>query len=161
VFEPTLKGPPYEILVEDGDNGSKVVVVEIARRGPRIVAVSCELVQTATGAEICSEFAFSIIVFSVDDSFEPFETQDRNIAAPFIPQVVRPLVMPLVASCLQSLIESARPARVYRVAKEPNPVEKALIRHHFLTNALSGMGYVIEDEGTDPYNRRFCLMRLP
>jgi hypothetical protein len=78
VFRSTLKGPPYEIVVEAGDCGNHVTVVELARDDSRVVAVSCELAKMIIEGEPLAEFSFSIFVVSLDDSFEPFETQDRH-----------------------------------------------------------------------------------
>jgi hypothetical protein len=159
VFRSTLKGPPYEIVVEAGDCGSHVAVVEIARDDTRVVAVSCELAGMIMEGEPFAEFSFSILVLSLDDSGEPFETQDRHIAAKYIPAIARHKVMPLVCYCLQSLIEKVQPPGVYRVAKEPNPPEKALRKHHMLTEVLTELGYHVHEQGTDPFGRRFCTMR--
>jgi hypothetical protein len=73
--------------------GSRAVVVEIARDEPRGVAVSCELAEMILDGELFAEFSFSILVLSMDDSCEPFETQDRHIAAKYVPPSVRHKVM--------------------------------------------------------------------
>jgi hypothetical protein len=142
----------------EGDCGSYVAEVEIAKHDMRVVTVLCVLAGMTLDGPF-AEFSYSIAVVSLDDSFEPLETQDRNIAAGYIPADVRPMIMDVVCSCLRLLVEKVRPNGVYRVVKEPNPPEKALKKHHMLTMALKDLGYFVDEEGTDPYSRRFSVMR--
>lgn len=155
MFTSTLIGPPYDLEIEDGCS----VAVEISQDGTRIVSIYCELTPIELGGVLYSEFAFSVTVFALDDSYEPFETQDRHIAAAFIPDDLRPRVMPLVCACLKELVTISEPSGVYRVAKDPNLPEKAMVKHHMLTAALCAEGYVIEEQGTDVFGRRFCTMK--
>ena len=106
MFYSILKGPPYDCRVEAGDvDGSLMVAVPIARNDHerRIVSVVCELTETVLD-DYFWEFSFSIDVFALDDSFEPFRTHDRQIAAKFIPNDVRGSMMDVVCDCLKILI---------------------------------------------------------
>jgi len=155
LFRPTLEGPPFDLQIED-DHGCLAISVEIASSGDRIVVVVCELTDLD---QPYAEFSFSIAVVSLDQTHEEFQTQDRQIAAPFIPDGVRPSVMRVVCSCLDAMVKRAKPLGVYRVVKEPNAHEKALKKHEMLTEVLENTGYFVEDQGTDPFDRRFCTMR--
>ena len=155
MFYGILRGPPYATDVCDRGDGCIAVVVELASDGNRIVSVICEL--TDMGADLPGtwEFAFSIGCFAIDDSMEAFETQDRYIAFPFIPNDVRPRVMDVVCDCLKALIDHAKPEKVYQVTKQVLPDEKPLKKHHMLTEVLHSIGYVLLEDGTDPFDRRF------
>jgi len=159
VFYSILKGHPLEI--EDGEDGSKSVTVELAQNADgRISALSCNLAPTAVGDELFWEFSFSIEVFSLDNSFEPFSTQDRSMAAPYIPSDVRPMAMTIVCKSLSALIRHVQPRRVFWVTKERELPEKALRKYDLLTQTLENAGYSVREVGTDPYGRRFCSMEL-
>ena len=84
MFRSTLKGPPYEIVLAEGDCGSYVAEVEIAKHGTRIVTLLCALAGMVLDGELLAEFSFSIAVVCLENSFEPLETQNRDIAAGYI-----------------------------------------------------------------------------
>lgn len=155
MFYAILRGPPYTTTVCDGADGSKVVTVEIASDDNRIAYVICELTEMSADFPGTWEFAFAIGCYSLDDSTEPFETQDRQIAARLIPEAVRPRVMDVTCECLKALINHVKPQHVYQVTKLIAPSDKALRKHHMLTETLIGMGYSVLEEGTDPFGRRF------
>jgi hypothetical protein len=153
LFRGTLCEPPFSIEVEQ-EPGLLRAFTEIASDGQRVVAVVCEL---ADIGKAYAEFSYSIAVVSLDDSHEPFQTQDRTIAAGYIPADVRPNVIPLVADCLLALVEAGKPQGVYRVSKDSH--ERAMARHHLLTEVLESAGFLVEKQGTDAHGRRFCTMR--
>jgi hypothetical protein len=155
MFYTILRGPPYATTVCDGANGCKLVTIEIASDGNRIVSVICELAEMDIEHPGIWEFSFAIGCFSLDDSTQPFETQDREIAARLIPNDIRVRVMEVVCECLKALINNVKPERVYQVTKQIRPPENALRKHHMLTATLESMGYRVIDEGTDPFDRRF------
>lgn len=159
-FQSILGGPPYDIKVEDGEGGGRLASVAIAQSddGDRIVSVDCELNDTPYLGEIYAEFSFSIAVISLDDLSEPFQTQDRDIAANYIPSSIRHLVMAVVCEGLKSLILDKNPTAVYWVTKDRDPHEKALQKYNMLTETLIELGFSSSDEGTDVYNRRFWTM---
>jgi hypothetical protein len=161
MFYSILRGPPFEIEVQDGCEGGLMTDVSVARDHDeqRVVSVVCQLVETDIFGETYWEFSYWIAVFSFDDSTEPFETQDRNMALPYIPAEARPRIVPLVCECLKALVQRAEPRLTYWVTKERNPHEKALRRHHILRETLQNEGYSDLDQGTDQYDRRFCTMQ--
>jgi hypothetical protein len=156
-FHPILKGPPYDCLVEESDEGGLMVIVALAREseGSRVVSVVSELFETVFDGETFWEFSFSIDVFCLDDSFEAFRTQERAIAAPFIPVPIRDAVMKVVCSSLESLVTHAAPRAVYWVTKDRNPHDKALPKYHMVRETLENMGYSVTRTGTDRFSRRF------
>jgi hypothetical protein len=160
MFYSILSHPPYEIEVEEGDEGGFMTDVSIARdhTEQRVVSVVCQLIEANIAGQIHWEFSYWIAVFSLDDSTEPFETQDRNVAFPYIPSDVRPHVVPLVCECLKALVQRVRPALTYWVTKDRNPHEKVLPRYYILKETLENEGYSPCREGTDPYGRRFWTM---
>ena len=160
MFYSVLEGPPYDIQVEDGEEEGRIVIVVLAKHfDGRVVSVLSGLVETEIGGMQQWEFSFSIEVFSEGELFEHFSTQDRNIAANYIPLGIRALVMDVVCASLRALIEDANPAMTYWVTKDLNPPEKGLAKHHMLRETLENMGYTCAEEGTDAFGRRFWSMR--
>lgn len=140
-----------------------MVSVQIARGRDenRIVSVVCELIETLIDGELQWEFSFSIDVFALDDSIEPFRTQERQTAAPYIPNDIRGEVMKVVCAGLRSLTNHTNPPLVYWVTKDREPPEKGMKKYHMLREVLQDMGYLLCREGTDPFGRRFCTMQKP
>jgi len=161
MFRSILKPSPFDIEVDDEGAGYATVQVAIAQDDTRIVSVVCEVANTNDICdEPCSEFSFSIDVVGLfDDSIEPFRTQDRNIAAAYIPQEIRSSVMDVVGAGLMALLEYTKPALLYWVTKDRAPPEKALPKYYLLRDLAQTLGYAVETEGTDPFGRRFWLMR--
>ena len=62
--------------------------------------------------------------------------------------------MEVVCASLRKLVEKVQPAFVYRVTKESQPTEKALEKHHMLTETLENAEYSLYEEGTDKFQRR-------
>jgi hypothetical protein len=88
----------------------------------RIITFDCGLALTRQTYTRASRYPFhecSLKTSEADvaDATESSSTQDRRIAANYMPVPVRPLVIPLVPGSLSELIERARPSVVYRVAK--------------------------------------------
>jgi hypothetical protein len=160
MFSSILKAAPYDIEVDDSD-GCLSVAVPIAECPDRnrIVSVVCELVETNICADPCWEFSFSIDVFALDGCAQQFQTQDRQIAAAYIPAEIRGKVMDVVCHSLKVLVEHVDCAIIYRVTKDRDPHEKSLRKHHLLTEMLENAGYSLIDEGTDPFSRRFWIMQ--
>jgi hypothetical protein len=160
MFTSILKPAPYDVEVENVD-GCLTVMVAFATCPDRnrIVSVVSELAETDICEEPCWEFSFSIDVIALDGGFEPFRTQDRQIAAPYIPDDVRGRIMGVVSCSLLALVERANCALIYRVTKDRDPIEKSLKKHHLLTETLENAGFSILNEGTDPFSRRFWIMK--
>jgi hypothetical protein len=88
-----------------------------------------------------------------------FETQDRAYAQPYRPDPSRSLIMPIVCAGLRALVGRVRPPVIYRVTKSRNPPEKALRKHILLTRVLEDEGYAVIESGTDPWGRRFWVLK--
>lgn len=133
MFRSLLDGSPCAIEVFDDEDGGKAIVVQIAEcvHTNRIVSVDSLLSPSCDDVGEFWEFAFHISVASPDETFEPFSTQDRWIAANYIPDDVRPCIIEIVCRALRFLVENVRPERVYRVTKSRNPPEKASETPHF------------------------------
>lgn len=158
MFISSFPFPP--VCVQDGEDISKLVAVEIAHEdnGDRVVSVVSELHFDSN--EDFWEFEFSIAVVSAFGTCEPFETQDREMAKPFIPDDVRGLVMGVVSDSLRALLGTVQPPLIYRVTKEPGPDENALLKHHILTQVLENAGYYTVEQGTDLFGRCYWVMAI-
>jgi hypothetical protein len=159
VFQSTLKGPPYDIVVVEGDDGAYAVDLEIARNDTRAVVLSCRLAGHLQDGVAVFDFSFLIAVAPLDGCGESFETQDGRITKKYIPSDLRPQIVSLVRDCLRSLIGKVQPEVIYRVLKGRNAPEKCLRKHHLITDTLSDLGYRVHDHGTDAYGRLFFVMR--
>lgn len=150
--------PPYRVQL-DGPH-DLTVTVALARDADqnRIVSLICELSELMQGDDRYAEFAFSIAVFALDDSIEPFVTQDRHMAAPYIPEDLRPRVIQVVCEALKVLIRKDDPERFYMVTKGSDLPDKALRKFQTIREALENMGYFLTEHGTDRFSRRFWSM---
>ncbi|HEX7884287.1 MAG TPA: hypothetical protein VF499_16290 [Afipia sp.] len=159
-FQSILRSPPYDIQVEDGDDGGRMVTVAIARSddGDRVVSVVCEMVDTPLFDAVYSEFSFGIAVFSLSEQSEAFVTQERQTALPYIPDDIRSEVMNVVCEGLKFLVKDLNPVQVYWVTKDRDPHEKALPKYNMLMETLENMGFSASQEGTDRFSRRFWTM---
>lgn len=160
MFNSILRPSPYDIEVMDID-GCLTTAVAMARSadGNRLVSMVCELIETNICEVPCWEFSFTVDVVWLDGGGDDFRTQNRQMAAPYIPDDLRPKVMDVVCEALKCLVSHANCGMVYRVTKDVAPGEKALKKHDLLTEVLENTGYSVVDEGTDPLNRRFWLMK--
>src|SRR5882762_2217865 len=103
MFSSILRASPYDIEVDaDGDCPTVIVAIAQCNEKNRIVSVVCELAKADVCKEPCWEFSFSIEVFALDGSIEPFRTQDRQIAVGYIPDEVRKRVMDVVCEALKA-----------------------------------------------------------
>ncbi len=158
MFIPLLDGVPDEFEVEISAEFARITIpIAISDDGNRLVACVCSL--TPLPEENACEFSFSIVCITYDDSELPLETQDRNIAAGYIPDETRPYIIPSVCEAACDLVYHVRPETVYRVMKGRNLPEKALHKHHLITEALHTMSYVSVDNGVDEYGRAYITMQ--
>jgi hypothetical protein len=160
MFYSTLKSS-YELEIQDGDDGCKTVIVPIARGHDeiRIVSVVSEFAEMVIEGALHWEFSFSIDVIALDDSMEPFRTQDRWIAAAYLPLEVRPRVMEVVCRSAGRLVGQIKPELIFWVTKDRDPPENSLKKHYMLKETLESVGYSQLRHGTDPLSRRFWAMR--
>lgn len=161
MFYSILKAHPYDVQIQDLADGIKMVAVAIARdhEENRIVSVVCEFAKASIDGQIHWEFSFGIDVIALDGSIEPFRTQERQMAAPFIPHDIRAEVMNVVCEGLKCLISGTKPDLVYWVTKDRNVPEKGMRKYHMLMETLVEMGYSLWRQGTDLAGRRFFSMR--
>lgn len=150
--------------VEEDEAGVYHVVTALAECGAtgRFVTLDCELacISHAFGQPAnrwFHEFSFQITCHDPDQG--PFSTQDRNIAAGYLPEDVRPHVIALVEAGLRALAARVRPRVIYRVAKTVNGPPKAYEKHHRLTACLQALGFDLCERGTDPLGRPFWIMK--
>jgi hypothetical protein len=106
------------------------------------------------------ELSFEISVLCYLDDDESFSTQDRDIAAGFIPEDARPQIMPIVVGALEELVRQINAPWLYRVTKVRNPNEASMRKHDLITNMLENNGYVVIEAGYDRFTRWFWVMAL-
>lgn len=125
--------------------------------GMRVATLDCSLapIHDFVGTW---EFSFAVTCTALDASELPFTTQDRTIAASYIPAACRPLIMPSVCHIAQRLVKLREPRQVYRVEKLIRPPLKAVHKHKLITTALEDIGYVLSESGHDKFGRRFRVM---
>lgn len=160
---PLLLSTPARIpLPQSTRDGGLAIVIPIAElcAGARLVSVECTLSPMEPDNAIAYEFAFSIVVASMDGTAELFVTQDRTMAAPYIPDECRPHIVPAVCDALRHLVENVRPQSIYRVTKDMAPAAAARAKHERMTSTLKALGYSVAETGTDRFGRVFWLMNV-
>lgn len=161
MFSSVLQGPPFVFSVEpatDGNGFAVVIPIATCSATYRQVAIACELVEMTVFGEIYWDFSYAVRVISLDGSYESFQTQERVVAAPYVPADARRFAMAAVCDALRLLIDQVNPRQVYWVMKERDPDEYALRRYQRLRETMENQGYIALDEGTDAYGRRFLTM---
>jgi hypothetical protein len=157
VFISVLSDHPVFDISELADCGESGYVVSVLlakdEETSRHVFVDAKLVYVHSAQ--FWEFSFTISVIALDEDFEPFATQDREMAAPYIPTDMRSAVIEIVRTALRVLVNHAKPAMIYRVTNGSGLPEKALRKHHLLTETLIEAGYDISHSGTDRFERTF------
>ena len=160
MFVPTIDEVPEHFTVEHRGDGACVSVgLAESDDGLRGVSVDVWLCPfESEDGQTVYEFSYEIVVASYDRSEETFATQDRNMARGYIPDEIRHFIVPCVQSALVELVESVAPEFIYRVTKGRQLPDKALYKHHLITDTLQQLlGYVVVDEGTDSLGRTFWL----
>jgi hypothetical protein len=155
-----MKSNPEIEIQDDPDEAAKLIVIPVAedKSSGFVVSVVSQLALTIMEDEDVSEFSFWIAIHCADGTAESFDTQDRDVAFRYIPPEVRPLVMELVRTSMAELVADGIPRLIYRVTKEAGLPEKALTKHHLLTETLENIGYFVKKQGTDFCNRHYWLM---
>jgi hypothetical protein len=158
VFVPALDQVPEEYEVEGGDPDYWVLtLLAVSDDELRDVAVRTMLVPFTYEDIAAYELQFEIVIAG-DEADEVFVTQDRFMARGYLPVEVVPLVMPCVCGAIRALVETVQPAVIYRVTKATQPPDKALGKHQMVTDTLVGMGFQVQDSGTDEFGRQFWVM---
>lgn len=131
--------------------------IAISSDDMRVVTLDCSLAPLNDVARTW-EFSFAVTCTALDESELPFTTQDRTIAAFYIPAICRPLIMPSVCYVAQCLVKAREPRQIYRVEKLINPPPGAARKHELITTALESVGYTLAESGYDNFGRRFRVM---
>lgn len=158
-FKSVLPAPEDEFEVYLNPNGEWLAEFAVAEGddGDQVVTCSCKLSPFVEAGRY--EFAFSIGVTSLFETYEPFETQDPRIARAYIPEDAYPHVLPSVINALKALVVIVRPEEIYRVTKGIRLPDHAFAKHELITETLQDMNFEINDSGTDRLGRRFWLMK--
>jgi hypothetical protein len=159
MFESTLEYASPTFFV--GEDGEVCVQFRIAYCADtdRDVLLSCVLQPGEDDAgQGLHEFIFEFVILSNDDTYESFSTMDREIAAQFIPREIRGQIIDYVEKGLDMLLSTVRPHRVFRVTKQRNLPDKALVKHRRITQVLLNSGYLFYDAGIDEYGRNYWDM---
>jgi hypothetical protein len=106
------------------------------------------------------EFAYEITVMRTTGG-EVESTMDRAVACQWLPDGFSGIVLEIVGACCRSLLELTKPQYIYRVTFMPEPTEKALKKHHYITQIIESLGFSVLCDGTDPILRKFWLMGEP
>jgi hypothetical protein len=150
--------PAFELSdVADGDKYGYMISVLIAENAATTQRVFMDASLVHIYEQDFWEFSFTISVIALDGSCEEFATQDGRIASGYIPRKLRSFVLELVQISLRLLIGRVKPELVYRVTKGRDLPEKALRKHHLLTETLVECGYKVQESGTDQHGRTFWL----
>jgi hypothetical protein len=158
MFVPLIDDVPGEFQVVDVE-GEYQVLTAIAESedGIRIVSILTSLIPFEHNGAQAHELKFGISV-SGDEADEAFVLYQRDMAIGFIPKEIRHLVMPCVCRAIEALVGVVRPSAVYRVTKAISPPEKALSKHHMITDTLLRLGYIVQETGRDRFNRVYWIL---
>jgi hypothetical protein len=157
----SLQEYSYSDVDADGDIFTIVTPIAYCEVTQRLVVVKSEIVQASPSDEPekkFNEISFAIDVISLDDAYEQFSTQDRGVAARFIPERSRDDIIHIVANQYQQLLAVVQPKYLYRVTKQRDNFKKSLRKHDFLTSKLIEFGYVVIEAGKDVFRRDYWLM---
>lgn len=102
-----------------------------------------------------SELTFEISIISLDDTFEAFSTQMRDLVRQYLPLECVSKILGLVDRSCQALVEFTRPRRIYYVTKERDLPAKALIKYERITKYIEDSGYVLSEHDVDAAGRQF------
>jgi hypothetical protein len=102
---------------------------------------------------------FQIEVISLDGRWQSFETDRRDVAKPYIPDELRPLVIEIVKDSYIRLIREIEPNTIYPKTTMTGFLPKAMAKHESLTAAIENEGYDIIDADNDRDGRWYWLMK--
>jgi hypothetical protein len=162
MFLAALTGPPYDLKIEQvGLAHDLFVSVPVARHSDdlRTVFVETSLCHARVDDFLYGEVSFQIRVIALDDSFEPFETQDPLIAKEYFPIGTKTRILDVVRESAILLVNSTFYAGIYLVAKETGLPPKAMIKYYLLVDAMERCGYSVVEQGSDAAGREFWKMR--
>ena len=142
---------------EDENRFSVVTPIAISDDERRRVAIITSLYPFEEKGVLMHELQFSIVSHDLE-SDEVFETCERDMAKGYIPEDVRPLVIPSVLGAVRALVDDVQPAAIYRVTKGTHLPPKALHKHEMITDTLHDCGYRTHQSGTDRAGREFWVL---
>lgn len=155
MFIPAIEAVPDEYEVcEAGSEYSVLTPLAVSEDGYQLVAVETRLLPEAAGEY---ELKFCIAVLD-ESSDEPFRIFDPRMALGYLPDEVRPLVMQCVCRAIKELIRCVQPRVIHRVTFATRPSEKALEKHHLITDTVQASGLAHVETGTDDFHRKFWRM---
>lgn len=168
MFLPILEQVPEDIEITDDGCGHECaeyftsVAVATCDVTEKVLSIDCKLTyvfgpETPPNCPFFHEFSFAVTVGDLNEIEVAFSTQDREIARRYLPEIIVPMVMPIVLNSCSNLIERVRPPTIYRVTKTRNPPPKALQKHDLITKLIEDKGYDVQENGTDPHDRAFWL----
>lgn len=162
VYLSVLDGIPstFDIETENVDVGleaSVMIALAVSDDERKRVGLQISLSPFKFDGVLCHEFAFAIFVEDLEAD-DVFVTHDRDIAKGYLPSEVRPHIMPCVCGAAKALVSVVQPAAIFRVTKSLRPPEKALHKHHMITDTLLALGYKVTQSGIDPAKRNFWVL---
>jgi hypothetical protein len=95
------------------------------------------------------EYFFQIIEADGESGGEYIYWSGKDTAA-FIPKEDRVVILSAVLTATRALIENAKPSRVEMVSYDPDPPQKALVKHWLIGRVFEQCGYVVKT--ADPYH---------
>jgi hypothetical protein len=158
LFIPVIEEVPRKVEV-CGPDPDYAVVIPLAASddGYRLVALEVRLLPYEWEGSFEHEFKFSIAVLDEDDE-QPFRVFDRDMAKGYLPHEVRHLILPCVGVAIEALVRAVQPEVICRVTHASRPPDKALRKHHMVTDTLVGLGFRVQETGTDRFGRQFWRM---
>jgi hypothetical protein len=151
-------------IERDGDRSFLSIPIAHCSESNRIVSVASSIFpsfDSSIPSGFFHEMFLEIEIFSLDGGFEPFTTQDREVAINYIHQIVRPSVIGIVCDSYRRLVLDVRPTTIYRVIKSGSSIEKATRKHVLLSAVIESEGYAAAEAGFDKFGRWFWLMERP
>jgi hypothetical protein len=142
----------------DGDGFVVTIPVLSGVEGFRYVALAIRLDRIPNGLEGVFEFSYGFEISDLEGNELSYFTQDRYDIERYFDGLSREHVLPTICSCLTELVEAVQPSYIYRVAKGRSLPDKAMAKHHLVTETLLGLGFEVVQTGTDDFDRLFWSM---
>jgi hypothetical protein len=157
LFKPLSEKPDFSEVPDGADEVLISAAISHSTLDSRVAYLTCGL-GTVPGKPSVWEFFFQIDVIALDGHNEDFTTQERDIAAEFIPAEIRSEIMDLVLDGLRRLLAKINPDAIYFVTKGRGLPDKALSKFRLIRQELEINGFFVLDEGTIGLGQRYWLM---
>lgn len=135
------------------------VIVPIAQSENEVTTVAIECKAELQWHEEGLHYNLSFCILLMPDPDDPNEIRQiwsPREASPYIPDEVRPYVLPTVQECYRAVVRKLDTTPIYRVCHGTAGVP---LRNEVLTNTLEDEGYQITEDGTDELGRAFWVMQ--